>query len=103
MKTFFLSLVLIISAAFLAACSAQPTSTGTSTTGEVGITAEQKQGDTTKTGVISQIGDSFYLQEAGQTPAEIESYAVDLSAYVGQTVTVTGQYSGDTLFVGSVE
>ena len=27
----------------------------------------------------------------------------NLSEYVGQTTTVTGQYSGDTLFVGSVE
>lgn len=63
----------------------------------------QKVGTTTKTGVISSNGGVFYLQEAGQTPKEIESYTVELSEYVGQNVTVSGQYSGDTLFVGSIE
>jgi hypothetical protein len=63
----------------------------------------QKVGDTTKTGTITTISGRFYLTEAGQTPKEIDSYAVELSEYVGKTVTVTGQYSGDTLFVGSIE
>ncbi len=63
----------------------------------------QKVGTTTKTGVISTSNGVFYLQEAGQTPKEIDSYTVELGDYVGQTVTVSGQYSGDTLFVGSVE
>lgn len=90
----------------LAACSSQPTTTTApaNTTGTgAAPAAEEKRGDTVKTGVISQVGEKFFLQEAGQPPAEIESYAVDLNAYVGQTVTVTGQYSGDTLFVGKVE
>ena len=63
----------------------------------------QKVGDTTKTGKITTISGRFYLTEAGQTPKEIASDAVELSEYVGKTVTVTGQYSGDTLFVGSIE
>lgn len=63
----------------------------------------QKVGDTTKTGTITTISGRFYLTEAGQTPKEIDSYAVELSEYVGKNVTVTGQYSGDTLFVGSIE
>lgn len=63
----------------------------------------QKVGTTTKTGKISNSGGVFYLQEAGQTPKEIDSYAIDLTEYVGQTVTASGQYSGDTLFVGSIE
>jgi len=66
-------------------------------------TANQKVGTTTKTGVISNSAGVFYLQEKGQTPKEIDSYTVELSDYVGQNVTVSGQYSGDTLFVGSVE
>ena len=66
-------------------------------------TTNQKVGTTTKTGIISSSGGVFYLQEAGQTPKEIDSYTVELSDYVGQSVTVSGQYSGDTLFVGSVE
>ncbi len=65
--------------------------------------SSQKVGTTTKTGVISVSSGVFYLQEAGQTPKEIDSYTVELGDYVGQSVTVSGQYSGDTLFVGSVE
>ena len=64
--------------------------------------ADEKSGDTIKTGVISQVGTAYFLAEAGQSPKEIESYVVDLAEYVGQTVTVTGQYSGDTLFVGEI-
>lgn len=62
-----------------------------------------KSGTTTKTGEISKQGDRYYIEEAGQSPKEVDSYAVDLGMYLGQTVTVSGQYSGDTLFVGSVE
>ena len=65
--------------------------------------ATEKSGTTTKVGKITGSDGKFYLQEAGQVAKEIESYVVDLSAYVGQTVTVSGQYSGDTLFVGSVK
>lgn len=66
-------------------------------------TTNQKVGTTTKTGVISSNSGVFYLQEAGQTPKEIDSYTVELGDYVGQSVTVSGQYSGDTLFVGAIE
>jgi uncharacterized protein YxeA len=64
---------------------------------------KEKVGTTTKTGVLSESAGRFYLQEAGQTPKEIDSYTVELDAYVGQNVTVSGQYSGDTLFVGSIQ
>lgn len=64
--------------------------------------ADQKSGDTVKTGVISMAGGKFFLAEVGMSPKEVESYVVDLAEYVGQTVTVTGQYSGDTLFVGEI-
>lgn len=70
---------------------------------QVPPTTNQKVGTTTKTGVISNNNNIFYLQETGQTPKEIDSYTVDLSEYVGQSVTVSGQYSGDTLFVGTIE
>ncbi len=65
-------------------------------------TTNQKVGTTTKTGVITTSNGVFYLQEAGQNPKEIDSYTVELGDYVGETVTVSGQYSGDTLFVGNV-
>ena len=103
----FLSLSLILfSAVLFSACTAkQPSTTEsvkTNTTGAVPA-ADQKSGTTTKYGTITGAGGKFLLTEAGQTPKEIESYAVDLSAHVGKTVTVTGQYSGDTLFVGSIK
>jgi hypothetical protein len=101
------SLVIIIVAGLVLTACTQSTSTTQTTTGSTSTAgapaANQKSGDTTKTGVISEAGGKFFLQEAGGTPQMIESYAVDLSQYVGQTVTVKGQYSGDTLFVGSVE
>ena len=67
------------------------------------LQAEKKSGETRKTGTISTSQGKFFLAEPGQTPKEIESYQVTLADYVGQTVTVVGQYSGDTLFVGKIE
>ncbi len=75
-----------------------PTTTQTNNPG-----ATEKSGTTTKTGKITESQGMFYLQEAGQTPKEVDSYVVDLNGYVGKTVTVSGQYSGDTLFIGSVK
>jgi hypothetical protein len=86
--------------------------TGTAgTTGTTGTAAEQggapkaeeKRGDTVKSGVITSAGSSFFIKTAAGQPELIESYAYDLADYVGQNVTVTGQYSGDTLFVGKIE
>lgn len=98
-------IVVLFSASLVfAGCASQ------STTSKAGVpetdqtpSASEKQGNTTKTGVISQVNGQFYLQQSTGTPELIESLSVDLSEYVGQTVTLTGQYSGDTLFIGSVE
>ncbi len=95
----FLTLLVVIGGSLLAACSTPPKPTDTPTKTNI----EQKQGDTTKTGVVSGSEGSYVLQVTGEAPIAIDSYGVDLSGYVGQSVTVTGQYSGDTLFVGSVE
>lgn len=64
---------------------------------------EEKKGDTSMTGVISASGDTYLITAPGKAPKGLDSYAVDLKQYVGKTVTVTGQYSGDTLFVSKVE
>lgn len=89
----------------LAGCTAtQPTTAPTGSTGQdQPNAAEKKVGDTVMTGAISQVGEKYFITVAGQTPKEIESYLVKLSDYVGITVTITGQYSGDTLFVGKIE
>lgn len=62
-----------------------------------------KQGTTIKTGKITSSQGKFYLTEAGSIQEEIDSMTVELSNYVGKTVTVEGKYSGDTLFVGAVK
>lgn len=67
------------------------------------IAPNQKQGETSKTGTISKAGTQFFINQTGQAPLAIDSYTVDLEQYVGQSVTVTGQYSGDTLFVGEIK
>ena len=66
-------------------------------------TTEPAAETTTLTGTISQSGSTFVLSGAGQAPVQLESYSVELSDYVGQSVSVTGMYSGDTLFVDEVE
>jgi len=81
-----------------AGCQAQSPATPTQP-----VVLEEKQGETTKTGVIIENNGQFLLQAAGAAPLGIDSYSVELKDYTGQTVTVTGQYSGDTLFVGQIE
>jgi hypothetical protein len=93
---------IVLSACIGSSTTSNNSDTSTTSTGSAPA-ADQKTGTTVKTGIISQAGGKYFLQEAGGTPQMIESYAVELSQYVGQTVTVTGQYSGDTLFVGSIE
>jgi hypothetical protein len=60
-----------------------------------------KQGDTTLTGKIVKSGETFTLVAGDGTQTELDSYKVDLNEFSGQTISVTGQYSGDTLFVSS--
>lgn len=64
---------------------------------------EEKKGDTTKTGVLVKQGEKYYLKLASGAQEEIESYAVDFEQYLNAEVTVIGQYSGDTLFVGQIQ
>jgi hypothetical protein len=101
-----LSFCLVVSSALVVtACSGSssaPAATSTNNSGSAPA-ADQKSGTTTKTGVLTAANGSFFLQEPGDSPRVVESYTVELTEYVGQTVTVTGQYSGDTLFIGSIE
>lgn len=101
-KFLLIGLVIASSLSFAACMPGADVSNSNNPT-EISPAANEKQGETTKTGMISEIGGVFYIAVAGQAPEMIESLAVDLSQYVGQEVTVIGQYSGDTLFVGRVE
>jgi hypothetical protein len=67
-----------------------------------GMTTEKK-GDTTLTGKLTNKGGKYFLERVGQAPQEVDSYGVDLSLYTDQNVTITGQFSGDTLYAGKVE
>jgi hypothetical protein len=101
-----ISMLLAVAAASaaLTGCisTSTPAETTTPTTGDTPSAAE-KSGTTTKVGTLSQAGDKFFLTEPGQEAKEVNSYSVDLAEYVGQTVTVSGQYSGDTLYIGSIQ
>ncbi len=97
------NLLIILSAGLIFSACTKSTTAPSSQGGAQAPAADQKQGDTSKTGTISQSGSIFFINVIGQEPEIIESYAVELVDYVGQAVTITGQYSGDTLFVGKVE
>ncbi len=103
-KTVFFATV-VVTGMFFVGCTQKPSDTKqpstASQTQQKPTTA--KSGDTTKTGKIIKASGKFFLQETGKQPAEIDSYTIDLDAYVNQTITVTGQYSGDTLFIGKIE
>lgn len=59
--------------------------------------------DVTLTGNLIQAGTIFSLNVAGKPPIELDSRQVPLKDYVGKTVTVTGQYSGTTLYVSQIK
>lgn len=68
-----------------------------------------EQGPTvvTMTGKLTKAvppGDDYtHLLLATGRSIKLNSYSVQLANYEGKTVTVTGEYSGNTLFVDSVE
>jgi len=100
---FFVGLsTILISGLLLAGCLESKIDPSTPTNSD-STSPEQKVGDTTLAGTISQTGDQFVLTIPGQSPKSLDSYKVDLSLYAGKSVKVTGQYSGDTLFVSSIE
>ncbi|MBW7944432.1 hypothetical protein H3C70_03470 [Patescibacteria group bacterium] len=98
----FLGLAVVTTAGILlSGCISQSPTTSTEEQNPAMTT--QKQGDTTMSGQLIQLGEKYYLQRTGESQQEVDSYSVDLASYVGQTVTITGQFSGDTLFAGKIE
>lgn len=94
------SSVALSAALLLSGCAA---STSTPTEEQAPGMTTEKSGDTTLTGKLTKLGDKYYLQLAGKPQQEVDSYSVDLSTYEGKTVTITGQFSGDTLFAGKID
>lgn len=91
--------VVVVTGILLTACQAQPTNVNDIANSPA---PAQKTGDTTKSGKVVQNNNRFYLQTTGQLQ-EIDSYSVTLADYVGQSVSATGQFSGDTLFVAKIQ
>jgi predicted small secreted protein len=89
---------LVASTALLAGCSQMSGGSGK------GTDITEKKGDTVITGPVLKTNDMYFLSDPeSPTPVHIDSYSVDLAEYEGKTVKITGQYSGDTLFVGKAE
>ncbi len=98
----FLLLSLLVSGALLSGCTGKTTPAATDKTDQApGV--ESKQGDTTKSGTLVKQGAKYYIKSPAGVMDEVETYSVDFESYVDKQVTVTGQYSGDTLFVGVIE
>ncbi|NCN07027.1 MAG: hypothetical protein GW762_01485 [Candidatus Pacebacteria bacterium] len=103
MKKYILAL-LVVSSLTLAACTQTQTQEGSSGNSETGSVpaAEDKSGETTKSGMLVKQGEKYYIKAANGKMEEVESYGVEFSQFENQSVTVVGQYSGDTLFVGKI-
>ena len=103
LKTFSLSLIVLLAGIFLTGCLPKHKLTNNPNQTTTTVTKQKKVGNTTLTGKITKAGDKYFITVSGKQPQDLDSYSVDLSQYVGKTVTVTGQYSGDTLFVGKIK
>lgn len=93
-KTLLLSSLLVATSIFFGGCTAFEAKPADMTT---------ESPDVTLTGSVIQAGTIFSLNIPGKPPTELDSRQVSLKDYVGKTVTVTGQYSGTTLFVSKIK
>lgn len=53
-------------------------------------------------GTLSKSGDQFVLREKTGKTTSIASYTLTFDQYVGKNITVSGQYSGTTLYADTV-
>lgn len=67
-------------------------------------TGTTKVGDTTLKGDLSvDASGNCWLTKSDRSVVGLDSYSLTLTDYANQSVAVTGQYSGDTLFVTKIE
>lgn len=57
----------------------------------------------TLSGTLTAAGGKFTLATPDRKTVDLDSRQVDLSTYSGKQVTVSGQYSGTTLFVSTIQ
>jgi hypothetical protein len=65
-------------------------------------TFEQKNATITISGKLTKSGNLYLITDTAGVSQDVETYSVDLDTYVDKSVTVSGQYSGDTLFVSEI-
>ena len=98
-KISFLSL-LLVGGLTLSACTQ---SSKPATTPSKAQQAQQKQGETIMSGTVIEAGGNYYLQTPAGERQIMKSYNLELSTYAGKSVTATGQFSGDELFVTTIK
>lgn len=64
---------------------------------------QKKNINTTLEGTIVQTPTGLAIQTGAPTPTGVDSYDLPMKNYLQQKVRITGQYSGDTLFVDKIE
>jgi hypothetical protein len=97
-QTFVFLTILTCATLVLSACTKNATP---STVASPAPSAE-KSGVTILQGTLQVQGKTAILKSGAKTVA-LESYDVSFAPYDGKAVTVTGKYSGDTLFVSEIK
>lgn len=97
-RILFVSITLFSSILFLSACLPK----GTTPPAASPSASVEKSGTTTLQGTLQVQGKTAILRTATGTVA-LESYDVSFTPFDGKSVTVTGKYSGDTLFVSQIQ
>lgn len=92
---FLVSVSLIFGALIFSGCTLSSTSSPSESS------QEQRPG-VSLDGSLEMVAGKYFLKSGVKT-TEISSKKVDLSAFVGKSVAVSGEYSGTTLFVDNVE
>ncbi len=86
MKKIFLTLVLCFSVFFLGGCQTQNTASPI----------------VTKTGTIQVKSGDYYVFNSDDNLINITSNKYDLNNYLKKNIQISGQYSGDTLYVNDL-
>lgn len=100
MKKYFL---IVCSVFLLSGCQASQTVKDSSGSETVAPTEAAKVGDTTLSGKLTESNGTFLLQTTDGKQTAIDSYKIELEEFADKNVEVTGQYSGETLFVANIE
>ncbi len=91
----------VVGGFFLAGCLPTSSTTSEPQASTNPATTTEKSGVTTMRGTLQVTGKTAVLKTATSN-VEVSSYDLDLSTYNGKTVSVTGKFSGDTLFASSI-